>query len=151
MHGSKTSKYNNAVNAYTAGNYEEAAKQFDKLGDYRDSKQRSAESLTRMHYENGKLAFASGDYDKAKEEYQAAGDYENAKLFAEESERASHYAKGESLGSSGDIDKAIEEFKKSEYKDFKVEDFAENAILIRDIAHKDIKTIEGATVFHYME
>ena len=119
MHGSKTSKYNNAVNAYTAGNYEEAAKQFDKLGDYRDSKQRSAESLTRMHYENGKLAFASGDYDKAKEEYQAAGDYENAKLFAEESERASHYAKGESLGSSGDIDKAIEEFKKSEYKDFK--------------------------------
>lgn len=40
---------------------------------------------------------------------------------------------------------------KSEYKDYKVEDFAENAILVHDIAHKDIKSIEGATVFHYME
>lgn len=119
MNGSKTSKYNQAVNAYTAGNYEDAAQRFEKLGDYRDSKQRTAESLTRLHYNNGKLAFQSGDFDKAKEEYLAAGDYENAKLLAEESERASHYAKGESLGSSGDLDKAIEEFLKSEYKDYK--------------------------------
>ncbi|MCR4777184.1 MAG: hypothetical protein K5869_12500 [Saccharofermentans sp.] len=119
MNGSKTSKYNQAVNAYTAGNYEEAARQFEKLGDYRDSKKRSEESLILMHYNNGKQAFQSGEYDKAKEEYLAAGDYENAKLLAEECERASYYAKGESLGASGDLDKAIEEFKKSEYKDFK--------------------------------
>ena len=119
LNGSKTSKYNQAVNAYTAGNYAEAAKQFDKLGDYRDSKQRSAESVTRMHYENGKLAFASGEYEKAKDEYLAGGDYENSKLLAEECDRASHYTKGGSLSSSGDLDKAIEEYQKSEYKDFK--------------------------------
>ena len=119
MNGSKTSRYNQAINAYTAGNYEEAARQFDKLGDYRDSKQRSAESVIRLHYENGKIAFSSGEYDKAKEEYLAAGDYENAKLLAEECDRAAHYAKGESLGLSGDLDKAIDEYKKSEYKDFK--------------------------------
>jgi len=119
MNGSKTSRYNQAVNAYTAGNYKEAAEQFEKLGDYRDSKQRSSESLTLMHYNNGKLAFQSGEYAKAKEEYQAAGDYENAKLLAEECDRASHYASGESLASSGDTDKAIEEFKKSEYMDYK--------------------------------
>ena len=119
LNGSKTSKYNQAVNAYTAGNYAEAAKQFDKLGDYRDSKQRSAESVTRMHYENGKLAFASGEYEKAKDEYLAAGDYENSKLLAEECDRAAHYTKGGSLSSSGDIDKAIEEYQKSGYKDFK--------------------------------
>ena len=119
MNGSKTSRYNQAVNAYTAGNYKEAAEQFEKLGDYRDSKQRSSESLTLMHYNNGKLAFQSGEYARAKEEYQAAGDYENAKLLAEECDRASHYANGESLASSGDTDKAIEEFKKSEYKDYK--------------------------------
>lgn len=119
MNGSKTSRYNQAVNAYTAGNYKEAAEQFEKLGDYRDSKKRSTESVTLMHYTNGKLAFQSGDYAKAKEEYQAAGDYENAKLLAEECDRASHYANGESLASSGDTDKAIEEFKTSGYKDYK--------------------------------
>ena len=119
MNGSKTSRYNQAVNLYTAGNYQDAAKQFEKLGDYRDSKQRNAESLTLMHYTNGKLAFQSGEYAKAKEEYQAAGDYENAKLLAEECDRAANYADGESLASSGDLDKAIEAFKKSEYMDFK--------------------------------
>ena len=119
MNGSKTSKYNQAVNLYTAGNYQEAAKQFEKLGDYRDSKKRSAEATTRMHFENGKNAFAAGDYEKAKEEYIAAGDYENSKLLAEECARAAHYAKGESLGAAGDLDKAIEEYKASGYKDFK--------------------------------
>ena len=119
MNGSKTSKYNQAVNLYTAGNYQEAAQRFEKLGDYRDSKKRTAEALARIHFENGKNAFAAGDYEKAKEEYLAAGDYENAKLLAEESGRAAHYAKGESLAASGDLDKAIEEYKASEYKDFK--------------------------------
>ena len=118
MNGSKTSKYNQAVNLYTAGNYQEAAKQFEKLGDYRDSKQRTAEALTRMHFENGKYAFSTGDYEKAKEEYIAAGDYENSKMLAEECERAAHYAKAETLAASGDPDKAIEEYRKSGYKDF---------------------------------
>ena len=119
MNGSKTSKYNQAVNLYTAGKYQEAAQAFEKLGDYRDSKKRSAEAVTIMHFENGKYAFSTGDYEKAKEEYIAAGDYENAKLLAEECARAAHYAKGESLSASGDLDKAIEEFKTSGYKDFK--------------------------------
>lgn len=119
MNGSKTSKYNQAVNLYTAGNYQEAAQAFEKLGDYRDSKMRFAETSAKMHFENGKYAFSTGDYEKAKEEFIAAGDYENAKLLAEESERAAHYAKGESLGASGDFDKAIEEYTKSGYKDYK--------------------------------
>ena len=119
MNGSKTSRYNQAVNMYTAGNYQEAAKQFEKLGDYRDSKKRVAEAETLMHYTNAKLAFQAGDYEKAKEEYIEAGDYENSKVLAQECDRAAHYAKGESLASSGDTDKAIEEFRKSGYKDFK--------------------------------
>ena len=119
MGGSKTSKYNKAVNLYTAGNYEEAAAQFEKLGDYRDSKKRAAEALTVMHYTNGKLAFANGEFDKAEEEYKAAGDYENAAALGQEAARASHYAKGQAFGSSGEYDKGIEEFKKSEYKDYK--------------------------------
>ena len=119
MHGSSTAKYNEAVNAYTAGDYASAAAQFDKLGDYRDSKQRSAEALTRMHYQNGQAAFQSGDYDKAKEEFTAAGSYESAEALAAECERASHYAKAEKLVTSGDLDKAIEEFNASGYKDYK--------------------------------
>ena len=119
MNGSKTSRYNQAVNAYTAGNYEDAAKQFEKLGDYRDAKKRSAEAVTLMHYTNGKLAFQSGEYVKAKEEYLAAGDYENAKLLAEECDRAAAYASGETLASSGELDRAIEEYKKSGYMDYK--------------------------------
>ena len=119
MGGSKTSKYNKAVGLYTAGNYEEAAAQFEKLGDYRDSPKRAAEALTVMHYTNGKLAFANGEFDKAQEEYKAAGDYENAQALGLEAGRASHYAKGQALGASGEYEKAIEEFKQSEYKDYK--------------------------------
>jgi len=109
--GSPTSKYNKAVNDYTAGNYMAAAQQFEALGDYRDSKRRAAESLQKMHYTFGKTAFENGEYEKAVEEYEAAGEYEDAKDKAIESKNAMHYTKGVSLSKSGDIDKAIEELK----------------------------------------
>ena len=117
--GSPTARYNEALNAYTSGDYASAASKFEKLGDYRDSKTRSAEALTRMHYANGQAAFSSGDYDKAKEEFTAAGTYEEAESLAAESDKASHYAKAKKLAASGDLDKAIEEFNASGYKDYK--------------------------------
>lgn len=119
MKGSSTAKYNEAINAYTAGDYASAAAQFEKLGDYRDSKQRSAEALIKMHYTNAQNFFASGEYEKAKEEFLVCGDYENAAALASESERAFHYAKGASLTASGDQDGAIKEYETSGYKDYK--------------------------------
>ena len=119
MFGSSTNRYNNAVMAFNSGDYQSAAAQFEKLGDYRDSKARSQEALTIMHYNNGKEAFALGDYDKAKEEYDLAGKYENADLLAQEAVRAGHYAKGASLATAGNYDGAVDEYLKSEYKDYK--------------------------------
>lgn len=115
--GSPTPKYNEAINAYNAGDYKSAAEQFDKLGDFRDSRTRSKDCITRMHYANAQTAFANGDYETAKQEFLAAGDFESAPLLAQECDRAAHYAKGASLGSAGDFDAAIEEYKTSGYKD----------------------------------
>ena len=115
--GSPSSKYSQAVNTYNAGDYRSAAEQFAKLGDYMDSKQRSAESVIKMHYSDAMKAFQSGDYDKAKAEFEAAGQYENAEALAKESERASHYAKAVALTQSGDLDGAIKEYQTAQYKD----------------------------------
>lgn len=117
--GSPTSRYNNAVNLFNQGQYKSAAEQFDKLGNYLDSKKRSQEAITMLHYSDAKAAFQSGDFEKAKEEFQAAGSYQDAELLAKESERAIHYAKAASLGQSGDIEGAVKEYNLSEYKDYK--------------------------------
>ena len=119
MKGSPTAKYNEAINAYTAGDYASAAQQFEKLGDYRDSKKRSTEAMTKLHYKNAQAFFSTGEYEKAKEEFLACGEYENAAALAEESDRAFHYAKGASLAASGDQDGAIKEYEASGYKDCK--------------------------------
>ena len=111
--GSRTSKYNKAINDYNSGNYAAAAQQFEALGDYMDSKKRAVESTAKMHYTNGKYAFETGDYDKAVQEYEAAGDFEDAKERLTDAQNAQHYNKGVSLSRSGDVDGSIEEFKKA--------------------------------------
>ena len=116
--GSPSSKYNQAINSYNAGDYKLAAEQFAKLGDYMDCKQRSAESIIKMHYSDAMKAFQSGDYDTAKTEFEAAGQYENAEALAKESVRASHYAKAVALTQSGDLDGAIKEYQTAQYKDY---------------------------------
>ena len=111
--GSPNAKYNNAVSAYNAGNYASAAQQFEALGDFKDSKQRAAEAVLKMHYTNGKYAFETGEYEKAVTEYEAAGDYEDSKERLAEAQNAVHYNKGVALSKSGDVDGAIEELKKA--------------------------------------
>jgi tetratricopeptide (TPR) repeat protein len=68
-------KYKAGVKAYDAGDYANAAAQFEAAGNFQDAKERAEEATTMLHYTNGKDAFSAGDYAKAKEEFEACGSY----------------------------------------------------------------------------
>ena len=40
---------------------------------------------------------------------------------------------------------------KDAYRDYEIEDLADDAIIVRNIAHKDLNKIDGAFVIHYMD
>ena len=112
--------YDAAVAAYESSDYEAAASQFEALGDYKDSKERAADSATLMHYENGKKAFNDGYFDKAVEEFTAAGSYKDSAEMVKECGLASHYAKAMQLSAYGDKEKAVDELiLAGDYKDSK--------------------------------
>ena len=55
--------YNSALNAMNAGNYDEATRAFESLGDYKDAVAQVQESI----YQKGIALLSSGDFDNAKE------------------------------------------------------------------------------------
>jgi len=136
--------YNSAITAMEAGNYDEAIKAFESIGDYKDTvtriKQVEADRLyaagsysealtiyntldTVYHshmadytqmYADAKQKMIDGDYDGATTAFSAISGYDDADTQARESQ----YQKGTALLKAGDYDGAIATFEKiSEYND----------------------------------
>ena len=82
-------KYNEAVELYNQGKYQEAISAFTELGSYKDSQ----EQILSVYYTQGEYFLKNGNYDNAIKAFTGAGDYKDAKektlrLFYEKAEKA---------------------------------------------------------------
>lgn len=81
--GCKKQDYDNAFDAYEAGNYEEASVLFGELGDYKDSEYYYIDSIYCM----AENSFHMGEYEAAISYYSQIENYKNADSMLEESKR----------------------------------------------------------------
>lgn len=86
---SKNVKYENAVNLYEQGHYEEAMEAFEKMGDYKDAKSqvesiRNQIQVRKNTYEQGIAYYNSGAYAEAIQQLQEVADYEDTADYLEQ-------------------------------------------------------------------
>lgn len=86
---SKNAKYENAINLYEQGNYEEALISFEKMGDYKDAKSqvesiRNQIQVRKSTYEQGIAYYNSGAYIEAIQQLQEIADYEDTADYLEQ-------------------------------------------------------------------
>ena len=98
--------YVSAGNMVKEGLYADAATAYDKLGDYRDSRELACSA----RYQLGQQEFQAGNYDEAEALFQALGEYQDApQQLAQviEVRNALHYSRAEALAEAGSYEEAI--------------------------------------------
>ncbi len=95
-------RYRNAKIAMDNAAYEDAAAQFEALGDYRDA----ADLALGCHYKIATGLFTAGSYTEAKALFESLGEYSDAPSMAKECV----YRPAQTLQAEGKYDEAIEQY-----------------------------------------
>ena len=97
-----SNSYRDAENLLKVGNFESAATAFEKLGSFKDSKEKMQES----YYARAEELLTAGDYDASSSMFKKLENYSDAQERALEA----YYLKGEKALSDKDYQTAIESF-----------------------------------------
>lgn len=109
---SKNVKYENAVNLYEQGHYEEAMEAFEKMGDYKDAKSqvesiRNQIQVRKNTYEQGIAYYNSGAYAEAIQQLQEISSYADVSSYIEQAASAL-YQQAQNAMDNGDYKLAQE-------------------------------------------
>ena len=88
------SNYQKAINLRNSGKYEEAVKEFQNLGSYKDA----SEQILATYYAEGEAKRAAQEWDGARDAFRHAGKYSDAFVQIQ----ATYYAEGEARMQAGD-------------------------------------------------
>lgn len=106
--------YNNTNELMNSGQYIEAIERFERLGDYKDSKDRIVLSQKYISYYDAITLYNSGKYEDAVEAFSALGDFEDSAEWIKESK----YTKAKLLFENGEYTEADAQFSSlGNYKD----------------------------------
>lgn len=113
--------YSSAAALMKEGKYAEAAQAYDKLGNYRDSKDQAEaarqEQSNAERYDAAKKLMDAGEYAEAAEGFRALGDYKDSKKNAEDADSRYQYQLGTELKEQGKYLQAARAFDQSSYDD----------------------------------
>ena len=87
--------YKTADRLFSEGEYAEAAETFERIGFYKDSKERAEDAKLRDAYNEAEQLFKNGKYDAAAKKYRESGSYLDSKQMAVFSDAFALYEKGD--------------------------------------------------------
>ena len=112
-----SSDYKSAVEFFGEEKYEVAKELFEKLGDYKDSKEYVKKCDDIIDYKEANALFSSGKYEEAQVIFEKLGEYEDSKELLKKCETEGKYNLGKKALDEGDWDTAIACFTGLNYLD----------------------------------
>lgn len=118
-------KYEDAIELYSNGKYQEAIDEFKLIGDYRDSYEMIKLCETALDYEKAVKLYTDGEYEQAEALFGELGDYEDSALYKAkcaveniDENKEKIYDSAKELFDAGEYEQAAETFEQIlDYKD----------------------------------